>query len=108
MPRVISASEVQKNFAAIVRWAAAKREDVIVERRRKPTVAIVSYEEYQYLQKLREEQRRREIFAQLEDIRREVALRNTDLTSEEAYRLAGFSEDATRNMLESDRRIAGT
>jgi PHD/YefM family antitoxin component YafN of YafNO toxin-antitoxin module len=108
MARIVSSSEVQNSFGAIAQWTEENREGVVVERRGKPTLAIISYEEYQYLQQLREEKRRREIFNEIEELRREVALRNTDLTPEEAYRLAGFSEEAIRNMLESDKRLAGS
>jgi prevent-host-death family protein len=106
MARVVSASEVQNSFGAVVQWAEQNREDVVVERRGKPTVVIISYEEYQYLQQLREEQRRREIFAEIDALRQKIRERTPVLTAEDAYRLAGFSEEVIRETLEYDEKIA--
>lgn len=107
MARTVSSSEAQNNFGALIQWAEENREEVVVEKRGKPAVAIIAYSEYENLLQLREKQRRSEIFAEIEELRSEVASRNTDLSPEEAYRLAGFSEETIRNMVESDKRLAG-
>src|SRR5688500_5867483 len=94
--RVISASEAQNSFGAIMQWAEENREEVVVERRGKPAVAIVSYSEYEYLKQLREDQRRREIFEELDALRKRIRERTPELTAEDTYRLAGFSEEVIR------------
>ena len=108
MTRVISSKEAQRNFDEIAQWAEENREDVVVERLGKPAVAIIPYTEYESFQQMREAKRRNEILKEIEEIRQEVASGNTDLTPEEAYRLAGFSEEAIQNMVKSDKRMAST
>lgn len=105
MPKIVSSSEAQNNFGAMAQWAEANPEGVIVERRGKPAVAVVAYAVYEELQELRRRQRQREVFAALEALRREVQKRNPDLTEEEAYRAAGFSEEVIRETIAYDKEM---
>jgi prevent-host-death family protein len=106
MPRTVSSSEVQNNFGAMLQWAEENNDEVVVERRGKPAGVIIAYDEYKEVVRLREQERRRKIFARMEEIRKQVAEGNSDLTAEEAYRLAGFSEDVIQQTLASDRELA--
>ncbi len=106
MPRTVSSSEVQNNFGAMLQWAEENNDEVVVERRGKPAGVIIAYDEYKEVMRLREQERRRKIFARMEAIRKQVAEGNSDLTAEEAYRLAGFSEDVIQQTLASDRELA--
>ena len=106
MPRTVSSSEVQNNFGAMLQWAEENKDEVVVERRGKPAGVIISYEEYQEVMRLREQERRRTVFARMETIRKQVAERNPDLTAEEAYRMAGFSEEVVQQTLASDKELA--
>jgi prevent-host-death family protein len=106
MARTVSSSEVQNNFGAMLQWVEENNDEVVVERRGKPAGVIIAYEEYQDILRLRELERRRKVFARMEAIRKQVAERNPDLTAEEAYRLAGFSEDVIQQTLASDRELA--
>ena len=106
MPRTVSSSEVQNNFGAMLQWAEENKDEVVVERRGKPAGVIISYVEYQEVMRLREQERRRTVFARMETIRKQVAERNPDLTAEEAYRLAGFSEEVVQQTLASDKELA--
>lgn len=106
MPKVVSSSEAQNNFGAMAQWAEANPEGVIVERRGKPAVAMVSYAVYEELQKLRLQQRKREVFAALERLRERISSRNSDLSEEEIYRLAGFSEEVIAEMIEGEREVS--
>ena len=45
MPRVVSSSEAQNNFGAMMQWVKENNEEVVVERRGKPTAVLISYEE---------------------------------------------------------------
>ena len=92
MPRVVSSSEAQNNFGAMMQWVEENNEEVVVERRGKPTAVLISYEEYKTLSQLKEQERKRQAFERMEMIRRQIAQRNQDLSEEEAYRLAGSSE----------------
>ena len=106
MPRTISSSEAQNNFGAVLQWAEEHNDEVVIERRGKPAGVIISYEEYQDVVRLREQERRRNVFARMEELRNQVAARNPDLTNEEAYRLAGFSEEVIQQTLASDQELA--
>lgn len=106
MPRIVSSSEAQDNFGEMLQWAEENKDDVVVERRGKPAGVIIAYEEYEEIVRLREQDRRRKVFARMESIRNEVAASNPDLTPEEAYRLAGFSEEVIQHTLASDKELA--
>jgi hypothetical protein len=58
-----------------------------------------------YMQ-LPDEQRRNEIFAELEAVRQRIRRRTPELTAEDAYRLAGFSEEVIGETIEYDENIA--
>ena len=106
MPRTVSSSEVQNNFGAMLQWAEENNDEVVIERRGKPAGVIIAYEGYKEVMLLRERERRRKVFARIESIRKEVAEQNPDLSAEEAYRLAGFSEETIQQTLASDQELA--
>jgi prevent-host-death family protein len=106
MARIVSSSEAQNNFGAMLQWAEETQDEVVVERRGKPAGVLIAYEQYQELQRLKEQERRRKAFEAIDALRRQIAERNADLTPEEAYRLAGFSEEVIQETLESDRALA--
>ncbi|HXF64052.1 MAG TPA: type II toxin-antitoxin system prevent-host-death family antitoxin [Caldilineaceae bacterium] len=106
MPKTVSSSEAQNNFGAMLQWAEENQEEVVVERRGKPAGVLIGYEQYQEYQRLKAQERKRKAWEALEALRKKVAARNADLTPEEAYRLAGFSEEVIQETLESDRELA--
>ena len=105
MPRTVSSSEAQNNFGAMIQWANEHVEGIIVERRGKPTAAVISYEEYEAMMQLKEEERKRQAFAALEKLRREVQRANPDISAEEAYRAAGFAEEVIQETLKNDAKL---
>jgi prevent-host-death family protein len=106
MPRTVSSSEVQNNFGAMLQWAEDNKDEVVVERRGKPAGVLISYGEYQKVVRLREQERRRTVFTRMEAIRKQIVAHNPDLTAEEAYRLAGFSEEVVQQTVASDTELA--
>jgi prevent-host-death family protein len=108
MARTVSSSEAQNNFGAMMQWAEENSEGVVVERRGKPTAAIISYEEYQTMLQFKEQERKRKAFERMEIVRKRIAARNQDLTTEEAYRLAGFSEEVIQEILANDPELVET
>jgi prevent-host-death family protein len=105
MARTVSSSEAQNNFGAMLQWAEENSEGVVIERRGKPTAAIISYEEYQAMLQFKEQERKRKAFEALEKLRREVQRKNPDLTAEETYRASGFSEEVIQETLKSDEQL---
>lgn len=106
MPRIVSSSEAQNNFGAMLQWAEENKDQVVIERRGKPAGVLIGYAEYEEIVRLREEERKQRAFARLEEVRQKVAARAADLTAAEAYRLAGFSEAVIRETLENDDYLA--
>ncbi|MFO7919082.1 MAG: type II toxin-antitoxin system prevent-host-death family antitoxin [Anaerolineae bacterium] len=97
MPRIVSATEMKNRFGSLADWAVESQDDVIVESRGKPKVAVIPIEEYERLRRWREEARRRELLDRFRALREEIGERNRDLTKEEADRLA---ERLGREMVE--------
>jgi prevent-host-death family protein len=93
-------------LGALVRWVEAHEDGIVVERRGKPVAVLIGYPQYQELQHLREQERKRQAFAALEKVRQQIAVRNRDLTDEEAYRVAGFSAEVIQETLASDQELA--
>lgn len=106
MPRMISASEAKAKFGALRKWAIEQQDEVIVEVHGEPEVVLMDYAKYQEYQRLRDEERRRQAWAVVESLRQEVNMLNEDLSAEEAYRLAGFSEAVIEETLRKDREFA--
>lgn len=102
MARTVSSSEAHNSFGAMLRWVEENNDVVLIERRGKPAAVLITYDVYQEFGRLREQGRRRTAFARMEAIRKQVAAGNRDLTAEEAYRLAGFSEEVVQQTLASD------
>ncbi|MFV0645514.1 MAG: type II toxin-antitoxin system prevent-host-death family antitoxin [Sphingomonadaceae bacterium] len=106
MPRTITSTEAQAKFGSILKWTKEHNDQVIVKLYGEPTAVLIPYEEYELLEKLKKQERSRKALAQLRALRMEIAARNPDGSSEEAYRAAGFSEEVIRETLEMDERLA--
>ena len=108
MTRTISASDAQAQFGAMLRWAEENRDGVIIERRGKPAGVLLSYGEYEEFEKLRKQEASHQALMALRALRQEVQANNLDLSTEEAYQQAGFSEEAIVSTLAKDKELAKT
>ena len=98
MPRAVSTSEAKSKLTALIGWVREHREAVVVENRGKPRAVILSYEEYEALQALKEQRRRQDLLDQLRRLQARVSARNADLSAEEADALA---DEVTRAAVDS-------
>ena len=106
MPKIVSVSEAKNQLSAVMDWAVENSDEVVVESRGEPKVAILSYAEYQEFLALREQARRREAFRQLEALAEVVRARNADLTPDEAEKLADeISREAIQRMVDDGRVV---
>ena len=80
MARTISATEAKARLSALIDWAIKNRDEVVVESRGKPKAVILPYESYAQFKELREQARRRQLLAELEQLAAVVQSRNKDLT----------------------------
>jgi prevent-host-death family protein len=98
MPKTVSATEAKNRLGALVAWAVEHRDEVIVEAHGKPHAVIMSYADYEAVQALREQARRREALERLRALRARVSARNQDLTEEQAM---AFADQMTREAIDS-------
>jgi PHD/YefM family antitoxin component YafN of YafNO toxin-antitoxin module len=74
---------------------------VIVQSRGEPKVVLIPYAEYEEIQGIKEQVRRRRALAKLEKLREKVRSRNIDLSDEEAEALANrFTREVVEEMVE--------
>jgi prevent-host-death family protein len=106
MARTISSSEAKSKFGEIMKWTTEHHDQVIVKLYGEPTAVIMSYAEYEEVQKLRKREQRRQAWEALEKLRKEVQEKMPSLSAEEAYRLAGFSEEVIQETLKADAEMA--
>jgi PHD/YefM family antitoxin component YafN of YafNO toxin-antitoxin module len=89
-----------------VKWATENQDKVIVKLYGEPAAVIMSYGEYKEVEQLRKRELKRNALNALDALRREARRQNPDLTDEEAYRLAGFSEEVIADTLKADQELA--
>lgn len=83
IPSPVSATEAKNSFGAILARVVDGDEEVVVERQGKPKAVIISFAEYQKVQELREQERRRDALKQLHALRDSIGDRNADMTDDE-------------------------
>ena len=105
MPKIVSSSEAQSRFGEIVKWTKKSQDEVIVKLYGEPAVVIMSYAEYEEVEKLRKREQRRKAFEVLGQLRDEARGQNPELSDEDAYRLAGFSEEVITETLNTDMKL---
>jgi prevent-host-death family protein len=88
MSKTVSATDAKSNFRSLLDWTGETGDAVIVERRGRPVGVILSYTAFEDLKDREERLRRQEAWAKLHQLREELAERNSDLTQEEADRIA--------------------
>lgn len=100
MPKTVSASEAKNRLGALIGWVVQHKDEVIVESRGEPKVVVMPFAEYEQLKKVKEQIRRREALAKLEELQNRVRARNQDLSEEEADALADrFVRDVIDDMV---------
>lgn len=57
MPKAVSSSEARRSFGALLRWVEENQDAVIITRRGEPIAVLISYVEYQELQRLQGQER---------------------------------------------------
>jgi prevent-host-death family protein len=102
MVRTISATEAKNRLGEVMGWVRENQDEIIIESRGQPAAVIMSYEEYEKIRNLKEQQRREEIFNRLEQLREQVSARNTDImTEDQALEAADqFTREAVDSLVE--------
>jgi prevent-host-death family protein len=104
MSKTVSSTEAKNQFGSIVLWVLEHKDEVVVESHGEPKVVIISFAEYQQIKEIKEQRRRQEVLARLEDLRTRVRARNQDLTADQADDLADqIGRDIVEDMRKSGR-----
>ena len=103
----VSSSEARKSLGKLLNLASEENEEVVIEVRGEPTAVIVSYSQYEQLKEEKEARKREEALRLLRSARARVQERMEGVSPEEAYRMAGFGENAIKEILQhEDKRTA--
>jgi prevent-host-death family protein len=106
MPRTVSSTEAKSRFGELVKWTTNNKDAVIVKLYGEPAAVLMSYKEYEEVERLRWREKKREALESLKLLRREARRQNPGLTAAEAYRQAGLSEEVIEETLQSDKKWA--
>ena len=88
MSKTVTASEAKNRLGAIMDWAVKNKDDVIIEKRGEPRVVMMAFSDYEELLKMREQMRRAEALAKLQQAAAKIQQNNQDLTEADADALA--------------------
>ena len=88
MAKAVSTTEAKNTLTALIAWVRENQDEVIVERHGEPRAVIMSFDEYEKLQALKAQQRRRDALDRLRRVKERVSGRNQDLTEKQAEELA--------------------
>lgn len=108
MPKQVTSTEAKSRFGELLKWTTENQDRVIVRLYGEPTAVIMSYAEYEELEKLRKRDQKRKVLEALDQLRAETRRQNPDLCDEEGYRLAGFSEEVIGETLKTDDALTAT
>ena len=104
----VSSNEARNSLGKLLRMASDDGEEIVIKVRGEPTAVLISYTEYEALAELKQLQKRMQALETLRNIHSRVQQRNEDLPDEEAYRMAGFGEEAIREIIEFDQQLAAS
>lgn len=86
--KTVSVSEARQQLNALVEWAIEHQEGVVIEKYNKPKAVIISFEDFQTLQQIKENEQRQQAWLEFQALAQKVSERNKNLTAEEADEVA--------------------
>lgn len=102
--RVYSVTEAKNQFSAMLEFVQEPDAIAVIESHGRTKGILISAAQLETYRNYKERERRRRAFQQLEELRKEVSSRNTDLSEEEAMELATEAvREAFRELHESGR-----
>jgi len=106
MQKTVSATEAKAKLSDLMKWAVKTGDSVVIQSRGYPQVVIVPFTEYQKLRKAKEDIRRTQVIAQLQEIAREMQTANLDLSAKEAETIAEEISRAAIEQLEAKGQVS--
>lgn len=104
----VSSSEARQRLGRFLNLASEENEDVVIEVRGEPTAVIVSYSQYEQMARDREDDKRSEALRLLQNARSRVQEKMVGVSREEAYRMAGFGENAIKEVIQHENDVAAS
>ena len=102
MAKTVTATEAKNRLGALMHEVRETEEPLVVELRGRPGVAIITAEQLEDFEALKDKRRRENALASLERIHAMADDRNSDLSEEEAMELAvEVTREVRREMRES-------
>ena len=86
--KTISSNEAKQRWGSVINAVVKDGNEVVVESHGKPTVAVISYDEFIEYRAARDRKHREEALARLRAMEKRQVERNSDLTEEEIERIA--------------------
>lgn len=102
----VSSNEARNSLGKLLSMVAKDEEEIVIKVRGEPTAVLISYAEYEVLNKLKKLQKRWQALEKLRAVRERVQKRTDELSDNEVYRLAGFGENARNDMRQYEEQIA--
>ena len=88
MPKIVTASEAKLNLGALFQWAENNEDAVVIKHRGEPTHVLMTYANFEELEKLKEQARREAILQEWRQLANQVRAENQDLTPAQADQVA--------------------
>jgi prevent-host-death family protein len=101
----VSSNEARNHLGKLLSMVSKDEEEIVIKVRGEPTAVLISYTEYEMLTKLKKLQKRWQALEKLRAVRARVQKRTGDLSDSDAYGLAGFGENARKDLLQYEERI---
>lgn len=90
---VVTEADAKNRLESLISRATESGETVVIEREGKPPAAIISLEQYRQLRTIEEQERRRQVWEELEALRAEVSAQFLDMGEEEREKLVQQMRD---------------
>lgn len=103
----VSSNEARSRLGRLLRLAAEKDENVVIEVRGQPKAVLVSYADYQELLRWKKSQQAISALEKIRAARESILERTAELSESDAYRLAGFGERAAEEIVSHDQQTGG-
>jgi len=102
----VSSNEARNNLGKLLRLVTKDDTEVVIKIRGEPTAVLISYAEYEELNRLKKLLKRQQALEKLRTIRQRVQESTTELSDQERYQLAGFGEPASQEIMLHEQQIS--
>jgi prevent-host-death family protein len=103
----VSSNEARNRLGKLLRLAAETNEGVVIRVRGEATAVLVSYTDFEEFTRLKKAEKASQALEKIRAARQRVQAQTPELSERDAYDLAGFGKQATDEIIQHDRAVAG-